>query len=325
MSEDGVAPVIAVMLVLAAVTTVLVLFNGIYIPSLKQAADAEHLRNVEAAFQQFSSDIEGAAASPADTATTSEPVQLGGGDVFLNTLRSGGSLSVVQEDHPAFRIGLYDDAWDPISEVNGTLVNITYEPVENFWVDQGYRWQYGYLNVTKYGTREAPLGYPGMADVTAAFGNSGTLAAFAASFAGTGYTANQTLIPDTDAGGAVVSYSPGPGNCSEIVLQTLNFTVSGNHAFASGNGFGKLVLKKSRTSTLPFPVANITIVSDGTPFGNATFASWNASLAVASDACWQNLMFDSTSNDRVSLYRVGQDKSPVNVSIKTTILEIGVQ
>ena len=57
MKDDGVAPVIAVMLILAVAVTFLAVFNGIYIPSLKQSAEIDHIQNVEAAFLKFSSDI----------------------------------------------------------------------------------------------------------------------------------------------------------------------------------------------------------------------------------------------------------------------------
>ena len=57
MKDDGVAPLIAVMLILAVAVTFLAVFNGIYIPSLKQSAEIDHIQNVEAAFLKFSSDI----------------------------------------------------------------------------------------------------------------------------------------------------------------------------------------------------------------------------------------------------------------------------
>ena len=64
----------------------------------------------------------------------------------------------------------------------------------NFWQDQGYQWQYGYINVTKYGTLITPLSYDTMDNVTNAT-ESGSLALFAKSFASVDYMPNQTDIP----------------------------------------------------------------------------------------------------------------------------------
>ncbi len=150
MKDDAVAPVIAVMLILAAIVTFLSVWNAVYVPSMKQSAEVGHLQNVESAFLHFSSDIERAASTRQDDLTLSEPVQLGGGDFFFNTLRSSGSLSVQNEQKPIYYLTLYDGTGTVVGELDGTLVNISYEPQGNFWQEQGYRWQYGYLNVTKY-------------------------------------------------------------------------------------------------------------------------------------------------------------------------------
>ena len=74
MKDDALAPVIAVMLILAAIVTFLSIYNAIYIPSMKESSEVEHLQNVESAFQHFSSDIDYAASSHQNHLTFSEPV-----------------------------------------------------------------------------------------------------------------------------------------------------------------------------------------------------------------------------------------------------------
>lgn len=43
------------------------------------------------------------------------------------------------------------------------MVDFSYQPNGNFWINQSYKWQYGYVNVTK-GDRETPLQYDTVTD-----------------------------------------------------------------------------------------------------------------------------------------------------------------
>lgn len=165
MKDDAVAPVIAVLLILAAIVTFFSIWNVVYIPSIKESAEVEHLRNVESAFLRFSSDIEQSVSARQDYLTLSEPVQLGGGASVFNSLTSGGSLSIEQEAEPVYHITVVNSTGPAVRNQNVTMVRIAYLPVGNFWQDQGYRWQYGYINVTKYNSIQSPLGYYSMTDV----------------------------------------------------------------------------------------------------------------------------------------------------------------
>jgi FlaG/FlaF family flagellin (archaellin) len=325
MKDDAVAPIIAVMLILAAVVTLFALFNGIYIPSLKQAAETEHLRNVESAFQHFSSDIEQAVAAGQDCMTTSEPVQLGGGDIFLNTLKSGGSLTVTEERVPVYSLTLYDGDGEVMNRINGTLVNISYNPVGNFWQEQGYRWQYGYLNVTKYGRKQAPLSYYTTTDVNNAFSDTGSLAAFAGSFGNAEYTMNQTILQNsTPTPDNRFTFSSRPGNCSSIIIRAVNLTASPNRSFASGNGFGRLELKSRVTPVPYYGVSAIMIGSFQEPFGNATFRNLNESFTTMEGVCKNNVQYHPEySGDGFSLFTIEQQVNPVNVTVNIINIEVG--
>jgi len=321
MRDDAVAPVIAVMLILAAIVTFLSIWNAVYVPSMKQAAEVSHLQNVESAFLHFSSDIGRAASTRQDDLSLSEPVQMGGGDFFFNTLRSSGSLAVQNEAKPAYYFWL-DDNDEP--DAVGTLVNISYEPVGNFWQDQGYRWQEGYLNVTKYHAKQAPLGYDTMTDVNNEFGGSGSLAAFAGSFGSVEYTVNQTPIQnETVNADNRFTFSPREGNCSRIVLWAVNMSASPDHPFVSSNGFGTLQLKSNVTTIPYYGIQNITMGSGSGPFGNATFRNWNASLASAARACNDNIWYNQDdSRDDLFMYTLRQEVSPVNVTLNVVNIEV---
>jgi hypothetical protein len=325
MKDDAVAPVIAVMLILAAVVTFLAVWNGVYVPSMKQSAEIGHIQNVESAFLHFSSDLGRTVSARQDYLTMSEPVQLGGGDFFLDTLRSSGSLSVQEEPKPVYYLALYDENDVIVGEVKGTLVNISYEPQGNFWQDQGYRWQYGYINVTKHRTLRSPLKHYNMTVVNNEFSSSGSLAIFAGSFGDTEYTVNQTLLqnttPTTD---NMFTFSQRAGNCSGIVLRAVSLSVSPDHQFVNSNGFGTLELKSSITTIPYYGVRKIAIGSGREPFGNATFRNWNASLAAISGICEKNILYHSeSSGEDFSLYTVEQQVNPVNVTLNLVTIEVG--
>lgn len=324
MRDDAVAPVIAVMLILAALVTFLSVWNAVYIPSMKQSAEVEHIQNVESAFMHFSSDIERAVSTRQDRLTMSEPVQLGGGDFFFNTLRSSGSLSVQNEQKPVYYLTLYDKTGAVIGEMDGSLVNISYEPQGNFWQDQGYRWQFGYLNVTKYRKRQSPLKYYTMTNVNNEFKSTGSLATFAGSFGGIDYTVNQTLIQNsTPTPDNRFAFSPRAGNCSSIILWAINLSASPDHSFVSSNGFGTLQLKSSVTSVPYEGVSTITIGSNREPFGNATFRNWNSSFTPLDGTCENNILYHpESSGDGFSLYTIEQQMSPVKVTVNVVNIDV---
>ncbi len=142
MKDDALAPVVGMMLILAVIVTVLSLWNGIYLPGLKQQAEVEHLQQVEQGMVRIDSAI-GDAMYYRHNGSLSVPIPLGGGDIMLNNLKSGGVLRIEQDENPAVTIdvdGVPHDLY---------VSNITYTPVSNFWIPQGYSWQYGYVNVSK--------------------------------------------------------------------------------------------------------------------------------------------------------------------------------
>ncbi|OPY41634.1 MAG: hypothetical protein A4E42_01759 [Methanoregulaceae archaeon PtaU1.Bin222] len=82
----------------------------------------------------------------------SVPLPLGGGDIMFNNVRSGGVLRVREE--PMMNMTFINSSSSSTFPL--TISSITYTPVSNFWVPQGYSWQFGSLNVTK-GDLTTPL------------------------------------------------------------------------------------------------------------------------------------------------------------------------
>jgi hypothetical protein len=328
MRDDAVAPVIAVMLILAALVTFLAVFNGIYIPSLKQSAEIDHLAHVEEAFYRFSSDLSFAITSGKDGLSFTEPVQMGGGDVVFNPLKSGGSLSVRAEEVPVYRLMLYNESGGVVDSANGTMVAVAYEPQGNFWQDQGYRWQYGYLNVTKYGSRKSPLGYDTADDVSEALDDPATpVAAFARSFGSVQGVASITPVQnETPRSDNRIVFSVPAGTCSGLVLRAASMNVSPGHAFTSGNGYGTLALTANVTPVTYAGVRWIAVSpgttgsGPGAAFGNATLQGWNATFSSLNATTCRNTLFFTDTGDGTLWYGIDPADSASVTLEKVTLL-----
>ncbi len=330
MRDDGVAPVIAVMLILAVAVTFFAVFNGIYIPSLKQSAEIDHLEGVESSFLKFSSDITYATSSRQDHLSFAEPVQLGGGNVMFNTLRSGGSLSIKMEETPVYNLTLYGAGGTTLASMNGTMVSVAYEPQGNFWQDQGYRWQYGYVNVTKYANRESPLSYDTMDNVTEALGDppATSLATFARSFAAVDRNLNRTPIQNaTPTPDNRFVFVPQTGTCDALEIWAVSLTSSRDHAFISSNGYGTLSLTSAINRTSYDDVTGISVGVDvagsdtASAFRNATLQSWNATFSALNATDCKNNIILNVSRDGFYRYDINQAQ-PVNVSLSIVGIEV---
>lgn len=223
MREHAVTTVVAALLILAVVVTFLSIYSTMILPSLKAQSDAEHIHNVEEAFCEFRADLEEMISSKREIAL-SESVPLGGGDIIVEPLRSAGTLQVLQEDE-----------WIFIITCNGSthssrLVNVSYTPVSNFWQNQGYSWQYGYLNVTKDDIT-TPFDYLSMEEVNGSI----ALSSLAASFIDIAGQGSQVYVFNTTTGVP----EPRLFNCTTITLSIVTMK-PGEQSFASGNGIGTL-------------------------------------------------------------------------------------
>ena len=298
MRDDAIAPVIAVMLILAAIVTFYSIWNAIYVPAVKESAEVDHLHNVETSFVHFSSDLYFAASSRQDHLSFSEPVQLGGGDTLVNELKSSGALQVAPEDNPVYNLTFFNESGTPIYTNNGTLVSFSYEPVSNFWQDQGYTWQYGYLNVTKNsGTLSTPLNYLTMADVENDTNTSGTpLNEFASSLGSVGYT------PYTN------SYSSNLPVVTSISPKFVVPNTTSNTTFINiwGSGFSQV----SAVYLDGIPVNNYTIENDG-----LIYAYVNNQSAINGDVDFINGYVTFTVNVTVSAPAGNSISSPSDVLV----------
>lgn len=235
MKDDAVAPVVAAMLVLAVIVTIFSAWNAVLLPSLKQQSEMVQDREVQQAFSRFSSDLANAASLERDL-TFSQTLPLGGGGVMFSPLTSAGTIQVNAEPHQLYNISITDGGI-PLSPIDGRLVNFSYRPVSDFWLDQGYIWHYGYVNVTKGSSLtsadraalSAPLSYATMENVSA----SPAIRKFAASLTGT--ESRPWFNSST--------------NVTEITLSSVTFRPEPGAGYASGNGIGTFVLAASVNET----------------------------------------------------------------------------
>jgi hypothetical protein len=259
--DDAVSPVIAGMLILAIAVTIFATWNAVYVPSMKARAEITHLGEVESGIQRFTSDID-TAASLKRNMQTSERVPLGGGDFTFDTVKSGGSIRIWNETEGYLRLTLVKTS---PGETAGMLVRtsaFTYEPVNNFWQDQGYVWSYDTLNVTK-GTLSTPLLFTNM-DVV--------------SYDLAGSLFDLGIVP-----------SPGdPAACSVMNVYLVNISPSHGRTFVSGNGNGMLALESTVTGRQFANTTGMTVaINPHAPAGfrDALWRSVNRSISEASSDC----------------------------------------
>lgn len=251
MREDAVAPVIALMLILAIAATFFAAWNAYYVPSMKAQSEIGHIGEVETGFLHFSSDIE-TAASIKKSVRLSETVPLGGGEFTFDTVKSGGLLSVRNESEGYMRITITHGT-APVTTSNLLRFSkFSYQPVNNFWQDQGYEWSYGNVNVTK-GSLSTPLQYTDMDEVT--YGIAGALL-------------DIEIVPAPE----------DPSTCSQMNVYIVNLTPAAGHTISSGNGNGMLVLESIMGNRQFANATGMTIaINPGLPkgFQNALWVSAN--------------------------------------------------
>lgn len=163
MKDEAVSPVVAFMLLLMVVVSFISLLNAYYIPSLKQQAEIEHLGKVEESFLAIGTDID-RLVSFKENAVIKERMSLGGGDVLFSAVRSTGTLQLSQD---IWLVNVLIVNASGSSLFNITTFRISYRPTGNFWVNQGYQWRSGIINVTK-NNRSTWLEYIDQADATRA-------------------------------------------------------------------------------------------------------------------------------------------------------------
>jgi len=146
MKDEAIAPVVAFLLILTIVVSFFSIINAYYIPSLKQQSEVEHLQFVEEHFLELSPKIY-QLLLVWQNASVKESIQLGGGDVVFSPIKSSGFLQIDYNDTSLSTISL--DNFPESSHI--FPINITYRPVGNYWINQGYNWTNGIVFVTKAG------------------------------------------------------------------------------------------------------------------------------------------------------------------------------
>lgn len=317
MNDNAVAPVVAVMLVLAVIVTFLAVYNAAIIPSMKAEAEVLHIHDVEESFLRFAADIESAVCLKR-TAQLSECIVLGGGDILLNGGKSGGTLYVRDEDEQIFSV-----------ECNGTsygctFVNISYVPVSNFWQDQGYFWKYGYVNVTQKNI-ETPLLYPNIENISANARSSGFFGSLIDIDSKEGFFPVNVNNP----GGLNGTYTKSVAKrCTEITLSVVNFSVG--RGYVSGNGAAMLTLNVSVQEPVIIDAPNhlnITVNehfmgSDSVlPCGEPVIMACNSSLTEINEDYENICRYDPVNNRTMCLYF---DNSATPVEVKIQMVDVVV-
>jgi hypothetical protein len=262
MNDDALSPVIAVMLILAVAVTIFSVYNAEYLPGMKQQAEVEHLQKVEESMVRFGSAVENAI-SLKRPMSLSESVILGGGDILLHSSRSSGTIRVQQEEDPVIFVWI-ETSTERI-QVPLHFVNFSYWPMDNFWVDQGYSWQYGYINVSRVsGGRmydSVPLQYSTMESV------------------------KLNVLQNSSLYKSLIHYERPSDSSNNLTLFAVNL-VPGAKNFSSGNGVASFTLKAEVDTDGQYfkNVDSVNFSSGNTPFRdiqyyqNTTLGGGNVTL-----------------------------------------------
>lgn len=244
--DEGIAAVVAVMLILAVIITCMTLYTTVYVPQMKQAAEIEHSNDVQLAFERFAADAD-ALYALGKNATYSQVVELGGGDVLLSAVKSSGTLKVENQTIGRIEIG----SLPPVT-LNTTIV--TYQPSYSSWELQGYRYENGTTWITK-GMKKTPAL---LSLVNATQGKQEE-----ADWVNKTVTAmNQTTVI-------------GGKNVTKVVTMEADPL----HSVVTGTGIGRLTLDAKITEIIPVTDGDdITIYANGTAVG--TFKAENHEIHV---------------------------------------------
>jgi len=223
-NDDAVSSVVALMLLLAVIATFLSLYATTYVPGLKEQSEIDRTNTVKEAFVGFSSDVEHIVYKKAGGVSYGYSVPLGAGDVLMSPEKSSGMLSVKDLGKFAWIDATQNvGGVDVVTEIaNCSMVSVAFEPSYSFWEEQGYVWQYGYINVTK-GARATPLEAYNMTDVLDP----------ASEFSFSPF-ARQFIEFETK--------DDGSGNLLNLMVTVVNIT-PGQSTFTSGNGHAMLKVK----------------------------------------------------------------------------------
>lgn len=319
MKDDAVAPVVAAMLVLAVIVTFFSIWKAMYLPSLKQQSEMTQLREVEGAVTRFSSDLYLTTALKQELSFV-EPLPLGGGGVLFSPLTSAGTIRVNGEPKLLYMITITESGVD--HGEYGRLVNFSYQLVNDFWIDQGYIWHYGYVNVTKGlsakgpdgAALSTPLSYPAMDNVK----KSGTIRKFAESL----ITIDSRPWYNSSA------------NCSHITISSVTFRPEPGASYASSNGVGSFALTATVNETgygIPekaSPDALVIRVSRSAPepFSQDLYSRCNQSLADLAAAYPHNIVhtFQTTALYNETAIAPVADSLPFDITHRQVAVNVSV-
>jgi hypothetical protein len=250
--EAGVASVVALMLLLAVIVTFLSLYATTYLPALKQQAEIEQTTSVKEAFMRFDNDMDHVLSEKKD-ASYGETIRLGGGDILLNPEKSSGMLAI---GDPEILCSItISNSTGTLGLVTGSIVNVSYVPSYSYWENQGYSWQYGYINTTK-GKRETPLSYYTMEDA-----REKRIGGYAQKFLEITAKSNATN-PDYPGELDITAVTIGPSE------------VAGEKGETSGNGMGVLRINSTVTkSTFANAGSDLTVSARAVDATNPFYSS----------------------------------------------------
>lgn len=281
-NKEAVSTVIALMLILGIISTAIAIYSAVYLPGLKQQSEIEQSRQVADAFARIGSSIDYSLSQKKDVRFR-ETLPLGGGAVLLSPVRSSGMISIQKED--LFSMTVTNDS--ETKRLGISTVNISYVPSFTTWEPQGYRWESGFIAVTKDG-----------------------IAVPQSSQYGTMYDAL------ADSGGFFSSFIEFETNQQDLLITLINLTQKSDESCITGNSMATVGVNTTLSKDMNIIGVTELVYHDNsraeTDMEPYLKVIYNQMILMASD---------SSFNDRT--YRLAFNPS-VNVTVREVRIEVSV-
>jgi hypothetical protein len=216
------------MLILGIISTGIAIYSAVYLPGLKPQSEIEQSRQVADAFVRIDSAIDSAMSQKKATRFR-ETLPLGGGSVLLSPVRSSGTISIQKDE--LFSMIVTNDSETKRWEIS--TVDISYVPSFTTWEPQGYRWESGFIAVTKE-DMAVPL------------------------------TSHYNTIDEAIEGNLVFfrSFVDIDENSGELTISLINLTHNPGFSYITGNGLATIRVNTTSTREERKDVTSLLLIDD---------------------------------------------------------------
>lgn len=292
MKDSAVSVVIAYMILLVITVSFIALLNAIWIPQMKIQAEVEHLSEIGEIFSKLSADIERLIVFGQD-GTIKEEISLGGGGSLFSAVRSSGYVKVTD-------LGQWISIVISGESSNLHISSIKYQPIDNFWINQSYYWKNGIISIEKP-KRTTYLYFFSDEDV---------------------YNYEKNFLQNCY---QIKNITKNGTNISDFSIIVTNITPHTGKESFGGNGLGTIILdmgfhkgKKYYPNIEAFSI----VINPSNLYSDSICSSLYAKTTEILDC--SNILITPSTHGFI-IQKKSSDSHPVNVTIETQTMNIGIE